>query len=133
MSKDFVYDEFVLMFPRIAEHVEFWEHSDDMEIRLILDDGMEMRYDSLDKTIRRVIYHDEDDIDEIVWRREFARNLNRQMMHNHMSQETLSILTGISRRMINNYATGKASPTGFSIRRLAKALECDYNDLIRIS
>ena len=133
MSKDFVYDEFVLMFPRIAEHVEFWEHSDDMEIRLILDDGMEMRYDSLDKTIRRVIYHDEDDIDEIIWRREFARNLNRQMMHNHMSQETLSELTGISRRMINNYATGKASPTAFSVRRLSRALECKPNDLVCIS
>ena len=133
MDYNFIYKEFQLMFPSIAEHAVSWDPINEIEIRIHLDDGMEMRYDRLSKCARRVIYHEDDDIDEKVWRREFARNIDRRMRQLGINQMILSERSGISQITISKYMNCSATPSTYNTRRLAKALECDYNDLIRVS
>lgn len=133
MDYNFIYEEFQLMFPSIADHAVSWEPINEIEIRIYLDDGMEMCYDHLSKCARRVIYHEEDDIDEKVWRREFARNIDRRMRQLGINQMILSERSGISQITISKYMNCSATPSTYNTRRLARALECDYNDLICIS
>ena len=133
MDYNFIYEEFQLMFPRIADHAVSWDPINDIEISIMLDDGEEMRYDHLSKCARRVIYHEEDDIDEKVWRREFARNIDRRMRQLGINQMILSERSGISQITISKYMNCSATPSTYNTRRLARALECDYNDLICVS
>jgi ribosome-binding protein aMBF1 (putative translation factor) len=100
-----------------------------------LNDGSKIEYDSRDNTIRDVTkYYDHennDNVDEITWRKEFGRKLQRAIQDKGISQETLSEITGLSRQMISRYIRGNSTPSGYVVSRLAEALDCDVRELTK--
>lgn len=53
---------------------------------------------------------------------DFATRLNSVMRDKGMTPQMVAIRTGISDRMIRNYQKGAYTPTGYSLKMLAKAL-----------
>jgi transcriptional regulator with XRE-family HTH domain len=50
-----------------------------------------------------------------------------------LTQEALSLRSGIHQRWISNVETGKRNPSYTSLRRLAKALELKTSELIALA
>lgn len=100
-----------------------------------LNDGSKIEYDSRDNTIRDVtkyyIRESIDDVDEIAWRKEFGRKLNRAIADKGINQEKLSEMMGISRQMLSRYIRGNSTPSGYVLSRLAEVLDCDVRELTK--
>lgn len=113
----------------MAEHVVEYYHFDYLRIIVTLDDGNRYLFDNGTRALRRLPTAKEMD-NEKIHRREFAYVLREEMIHRGFNQKRLSEATGISQGMISKYYLGKASPTVFNLRQIAKALGCTIDDLV---
>ena len=123
-------EEFLMLYPmdrkKIIGHYMF----SDTELIMVLDDGRNALYDWMDGTVR--FFQKTNSIDdENIWRLEFARRLYKKMISRCMSQHALSELTGISWITISKYMNGKSTPSLYNAEKLARALRCDINELIK--
>jgi DNA-binding XRE family transcriptional regulator len=66
------------------------------------------------------------------WLDDFAYNLFEMMDYTNTSQAELSRLTGLSRQTIISYTKGSTVPSMIAIINIAKALECDIEELVKL-
>lgn len=126
-----VFNEFSDKYPELTDHIVDWYPSAQMEITVKLDDGRKYAYDWLPK-VATLIYdpkEESDDIDEEEWRLVFSNNLYRKLRNFGMTQDVLSELTGISQVTISKYLNGRATPSMYNVRKIARALRCTISEL----
>lgn len=128
-ARDYIFENFISYFPLVAKRTIDWHITGPLEITAELDDGSRVIYDDTIKSIINLKFDDEN-ITEILWKKEFARRLNKWLMVRGMTQDDLADATGISRRTINKYATGSSTPSSFALRAIAKVLDCEPGELI---
>lgn len=63
----------------------------------------------------------------------FESVLKRKRVEKGYTLQKLSELSGITYVQINNLENGKNKPTALTISRLAKALECSYEELFELT
>ena len=118
---------FKMYYPSLADKVIKIEQKSDYVIFVTLSDGTIIEYNDLMNSIRTVQPYDES---EDGWEREFAHRLLELMVEKDFDQSHLSEVSGVSQQSISNYMHRKTMPTGFVIKKLAKALQCAVSDLI---
>lgn len=126
-----VFNEFIDMYPELAEDIIDWYPSAQLEITVKLRDGRKFAYDWMAKAAWSI--HDpEDDLEELSemdWRTIFSKNLLRKMRNIGMSQDDLSCITGISQVAISKYIHCKSTPSTYNVGKIAKALKCSIGEL----
>ena len=128
---DSVLAEFEQEFSTIAVDVVDWYPSGQMEITVKTENGDKYVYNWLYKSIRIVHSVDHDlEMEEEDWRKSFVHMLTHKMYRLGLSQDILSERTGISRVTISKYVNGKATPSSYNIRKLARALKCSTSELM---
>lgn len=125
----YIYENFKLCFPNLAEKVVKYKETDKLEIIIELDDGRTAIYDDLNDTIRYLPVNREEMTDE-DYDREFGIRLFRLMLRSGMNQPALSSKTGITQSTLSAYINGKASPTIRTAIKIAKALDCSVDELV---
>lgn len=127
-------NEIARLHPDIYNNMVDWYSSDQGEITIKVTGGKKYAFDfrNLDRPIFLPDFRDPaEDIDDDEWRRNFARRVRRRMSYIGVSQEWLSDKTGISQVTISKYLNGKSSPSCLNAERIASALGCNINELIR--
>lgn len=66
------------------------------------------------------------------WLDDFAFNLCEMLDYTNTSQTELSRLTGLSRQTIIGYLNGTNVPSMIAIINIAKALECEIDELVKL-
>lgn len=126
-----VFDEFIRMYPDLGEQTVDWYPSGQMEIVVKIKNGTKYTYDWMHKLVT-VIYDPEEDYDENEnkWRTTFSKNLDHKLHNVSKSQDLLAFETGISPVTINKYIKGRATPSAYNLRKIARALRCSVTELI---
>lgn len=126
-----VFEEMKLYFPMLVDKMVDWYPSGQLEITVKLEDGSKVAYSSITKGIRTIRNSDgiPEDMDEKRWRESFKVRLYKKLYMTNMNQEELAEKTGISPVMISKYMSEKATPSGHTIHRLARALGCTVAEL----
>lgn len=128
-----LFGEFELYHPYLAEHVVDVEPWGERGIRVTLEDGSRFNYETSSHSIRRVVEHKVEQIDDITddsCRSAFAVNLIDMMTARGFTQQTLAEYSGLSKGVINKYVNKKATPTVTAVYRLAYALNCAPAELM---
>lgn len=71
-------------------------------------------------------------IDEMTWRKEFAKLLRDKLRYEGITQERLAAETGISRITISKYLNQRATPSGYNLNLIAKCLNCPVSEFADI-
>lgn len=124
-------NDFELYFPLVAKHVFSYKLKSYGLLEIVLDDDSKLVYDWYDKSILN-LKDNLDDISEEAWRKHFRYKLVKLLRQRHMPQKVLSELTGISERTLTKYTNGSATPSSYNIRKIARSLKVDINELIDI-
>ena len=127
-----VFNMFKEDYPKLAEEWVDWYPSGQMEITVRMPDGKKYVYDMFTRTAYTIRNEMDDNISEKEWRKYFSRNLNHKLRNISMTQDALSELTGISTITISKYSNGKATPSGYNLRKIVKALNCSVRELTDI-
>lgn len=128
--EDIIYRYFLMYFPYYENRILRYYMFTNTELMAELDNGHYVVYDSLHNTCREFSKSNELE-DEEHWRLEFARRLYKMMEHQAISQNTLSEISGISIVTISSYMNGKSTPSLYNAEKLARALRCGVEDLIK--
>ena len=123
-----VFQNFVAHFPFTAEKVASWDQINSTEILLRLENGEELIFDEMDKTLR-TLPPDKYSLSEEQCRNEFGIRLRKTLQRCNMSQLELSEITGIYQPQISNYISGKSTPSFYNVDKIAKALGCSVDEL----
>ena len=128
----FIFDEFELQYPIIAEKTNGWYSSGQYEITIKLLDGRIFIYDFIDKTIRELNTFDGEEqySSEEDWVKEFSKRFNRRVRLSGLTQKEISELTNISAQTLSRYSTGKGIPSAMNLSRLARALKCSPSEFV---
>lgn len=127
-----IYEQFSLYHPYIAKDVDDYRPRGENGIRVTLVDGTEYDFYITSKSIRKVDdrpTYDHDEIQEEQWRALLADRLQERMIMTGFTQQTLAEYTGLGKGSIYNYVNGKATPSGYALSRLARALDCTIAEL----
>lgn len=118
--------------PRVVTQMTDWHPISRNEIFIKTENGEQYTYSFIGHVLRKLKppKSDIDILSEEEWREVFAEQLCYKMKARGIFQDRLSELTGISRVTINRYINGKATPSTYNIRRIAKALGCSVINLI---
>ena len=125
-------EDFKLYYPSFVENAERIEQESDTELIAYQKDGSKVVYDQVIHAFR-YFSPDYDSLkrtDEEV-KLSFAIQLERAMRERGVTQSMLSEETGISQQAISTYLCGKQTPNVVTLFKLAKALGCSMNDLLR--
>lgn len=71
-------------------------------------------------------------IDEMTWRKEFAKVLHNKLKCTGITEEQLAAETRISRIIISKYLNQRATPSGYNLNLIAKCLNCPVSELVDI-
>lgn len=94
-------------------------------------DGTRMTYDLATQGYRNLKSVDDYwNMDEDEWMIEFAKHLSWLMNMKYIDQTTLARKSGLSRKSINRYTTGKSIPSAYNLERIAAAMKCDVTELL---
>ena len=124
--------DFELYYPSFVENAEQIERESDTELIAYQKDGSTIIYDQVIHAFRYfpTDYDSLKRTDEQV-KRSFAIQLQRAMRERGITQSMLSEETGISQQTISTYLCRKQTPNVVTLFKLAKALGCSMNDLLR--
>lgn len=128
-----IFDEFKLRHSYLIDGVEDWGPIGRTAIRVNMKNGTMYDFDARSNTIRNVKdrpMHYDNTYDEDEWREVFADRLAEMICTNRLNQQALADYTGLSKGAINNYINKKATPSGYALTKLARALNCSVIDLI---
>lgn len=126
--KDLMFYDFGVNFPSYANRViDYWEYCT-YELGMHLDDGNEMIYDYMNKSIGRSPKYG-DELTEQECKNEFGLRLQRILYSKGMTQEDLADAIGISRTMVNHYITGRVNPSFTKVDKICRALKCSMDEL----
>ena len=116
-----------------------WYPSGYSELTITMSDGMMYVYNLIGNSITPIRNKDgvEDSRDEIsrdegAWRKNFSKRLVIKMKKKGISQDRLSRLSGISTVTLSKYMNGLASPSGYNLERLSRALGCSVSELTSV-
>lgn len=128
-----VIEDFERNNPELADEVVDWYPIGQMEIAVKLRDGTRLTYEFIGN-VTRPYYKPEKHVvvDEAIWRKEFSERLTKKMRYTGINQERLSSETGISSVTLSKYMNGKATPSGYNLDRLSRALKCSIYELTYI-
>lgn len=127
-----VLENFKHSYPELYEKMVDWYPSGYLEITVKLDDGQLKVYEFMGdfvRTIKSIGEVNVEDVEESEWRLIFADRLRTRMRRSGIGQEELSNRSGISRVTLSNYMNGKATPSGYNLERLSRALNCSVSQL----
>lgn len=118
-------------FPFLSDKMIDWYPHGKFEVTIKDEDGKLYIYNSVTHTMRNVPPREKigEYENEEEWREEFRSNLRRKLAITNLTQEQLSEVTGISKTTISNYMQGRATPSGYNILKMAKALGCSIKEL----
>lgn len=122
-----MYRNFGLDYPRLASNAISYEPFDEFQIIINLKNGERILYDDLDSSIEYI----EKETSEDIWKRRFAKVMNRRIRLSGMDRDKLSEKTGISKCMISRYSNGKSMPSIYTVSKIADVLGCSINDFLR--
>lgn len=119
---------FCMMFPCYEETgIESYEFIDDMEYIFHIADGSRVIYDDISKFARylppRQLCINE--VTEEEWKQEFSRKLKKKISFKGTTLKVISENTGIPYRTLMRYSTGERVPDIFSVKKIARELNCD--------
>ncbi len=126
---DYLYKNFEMMFPYIAERVVDIRKGMALELVMTLKDGTRMSYYDPEQTIRK-LPGDGSDMTYEEFAMEFGIRLARMMKIKCVSQLELSNATWVTQSSISNYINGKKLPELYTIYKIAKYLDCEVDDFI---
>lgn len=122
------YDDFAMMNQSDAKMaVKYYMDEGKNALVVVLKDGRKLSFDVYNRSTRTL---PPKDMPEERYRKEFGYRLWRLLQLKHISQLELSEKTGITPNMISRYICGKATPSGYNIHKIARALGCSNNELI---
>ena len=121
-----LYQSFQTYVPWLEKEVTACRVVDTSLLLVELRSGKRVLYDDLNTTVEYI-----DDLNEEQWRQSFGRHLYRRMLLAGYGQTELARESGLSVTTINKYLNGKALPNFYHVKRLARVLHCDVNDLAR--
>lgn len=129
---DVLFEEFKLYEPNLWKLAGNWYMFDHFELMVVLNDGRKILYDGLEKTTRMIdaSYSDED-LSEVQFRFEFSRRLRKKMQQSGFDQRMLSEKSGVSVVTLSAYMNGRSTPSLFITRKIAQALNCSVEELLR--
>lgn len=114
-----IFKEFEREFPTLAKDVDNIYSSGYSKLGIDLDDGTQLRYDPLTKTVTFVPkFNDEYE----RWIYEFGERLEQLMYAKGFTQQELSEYTNISQSAISRYINGTAIPNAYNINKIARVL-----------
>lgn len=120
----------------VTETIVDWYPSGYSELTITMSDGMMYVYNLIGSSITPIRNkdgvedpHDEISRDEGAWRKNFSKRLVIKMKKKGISQDRLSSLSGISTVTLSKYMNGLASPSGYNLERLSRALGCSVSEL----
>lgn len=123
-----MFDNFTMNFPFVARNAVSYRKDSATTLVIKLADGTSVLWDDMDRIMSR-LPEDSMNMTENECRREFGKRLYRIMLRKHITQEELSLATGISRPLISNYITGKNTPSFYNVDKIAKTLGCSTDEL----
>ena len=124
-----IYENFKRYFPLLEPEVVDYHVNGDLDMMVVkLKDGSSLVYDDYTNAIRN-LPSDDRSMTEKEYRREFGMRLRRIMNLKGMTQEQLSMATGIQQSQLSNYINGKTSPSFYNVDKIARALDCRTDDL----
>ncbi len=126
MSMTRVLDDFKTYYPHLYEKTIKYYLKGPHELIAELNDGSVISFYALEKSFRTI--SDVDVITEESCKRELGIRLRRLMYERCITQQDLSERTGIHQPRISSYIQGKASPSFYNLRRIAKVLNCSLDD-----
>lgn len=126
-----ILDNMELYCPFLSESMIDWRPYDDTTVLVYLDDGTKALYDDMDQTFTIVRIEDlENGISEAEWRRMFSITLRKIMLKKNINQLELAQAAGMSNVTLSRHISQTCTPNGYTIHKIAKALECSPNDLV---
>lgn len=128
-----IYELFKTYYPYWVDDVDDWRPRGESGIRITMKNGLRYDFYAASKTVRRVEErpsYDHDELTEESWRSVFADRLKEKMIVKGYSQQTLADYSGISKGSINKYINGDATPTGYTLTKLARVLDCVVAELV---
>lgn len=124
-----IYENFKRYFPLLEPEVVDYHVNGDLDMMVVkLKDGSSLVYDDCTNAIRN-LPSDDRSMTEKECRREFGMRLRRIMNLKGVTQEQLSVMTGIQQSQLSNYINGKTSPSFYNVDKIARALDCRTDDL----
>ena len=125
-----ILERFKLYYPNLANTMVSWRPGSRVTIIAELSDGAKLEFHDTLGTIRTLrhdpgVLHCEED-----WRKEFTYRLIGLMYELEMTRIELSEKTGISMSSIGKYISGRSTPSGWAVFRLAEALDCPVEYLM---
>lgn len=131
------YNDIVELFkvyhPHLARDIDEWRPRGESGIRVTMRDGTRYDFYASSKTVRRVDERpkcDHNNLTEESWRAMFADRLREKMIVKGYNQHVLAEYSGISKGSINKYVKGEATPTGYTLAKLAQVFDCDVSELL---
>ena len=101
----------------------------DWDIFIEFKDGRKRIFDSSTGYHKDIFYDDINEITEEQERKEFIYRLRTFMARNNINQEELAEKIGTTQTMISRYIRGETIPNVFTVRKIAKVLNCSMDDL----
>ena len=128
------WDHVLTVFERRYQHFVVkmvdWYPSGRDEFTFVLEDGNKYVYNFIDDKIRRCYVCDNyTDYTPKTWVIEFSFRMRKKMREQMLSQDDLSMITGISKVSVSKYMNGKSIPSVYNARLIAKALNCSMYEL----
>lgn len=117
------------------EHVLRWHPSGPMSITIYYDDGRVVEYDDGSRNTRMIRNPGHYDIvleelDEDHCKEQFSLKLKKYLRLAGMTQNDLGEALNCSQSTISKYASGRALPDIWMLKRIARALNCSESSLI---
>lgn len=128
---DRIFKTFENRYQHLVDRMVDWYPSGRNEFTVVLNDGTEVVYNYVDDKTRRsyIPKYDNSEVSEESWSKEFGIRLYKIMNERGISQNELSEMTGISKVSLSKYMNGKAIPSAYNARRIARALDCSMYEL----
>lgn len=130
-------EDFRSMCPWAAKTVKRYWISGHMEITAELKDGSAIKYDGVLRAFRWAENLEElaaisRPRNEAEWKQQFCLRLWHVMLSKGMTQQDLSVDTGISIGSINQYINGNVVPNAYNAIKIAKALGCTAEEFVNL-
>lgn len=115
----------------MADRMKSWSPYDETRIIIEINDGYNYIYDASDDSLNLFLNRVETEniLSEEEWLERFSRRLCYKMKKAEISQGKLSEMTGISTVTLSKYMNGRAMPSAYKIKQIAKCLGCYMREL----
>ena len=128
-SNNNTYRKIAYRFPYLVERAVDIRGYSVWETKITLANGEVYLFDDEKETVRKLPDSPEN-LTENEFMCEFGVRLRNMMHRKRINQFQLSLLTGISQPRLSNYVTGSATPSIYTVNRIAKALNCNIDELV---